>query len=88
VEFSSGFGDIVDARVVEIDLAEPSYEGLLEALEKRYPGVRRKLTGEDGLLKRALMMARNGKKVHRSRLRDLTLEEGDVIRLLIVLGGG
>ncbi|GAA4938637.1 molybdopterin converting factor small subunit [Nonomuraea thailandensis] len=65
------------------DLAE-----LLENLDQRYPGLRARLVGDDGRLRRFINVFINDGEIPVRRTLDAPLAKGDNVTILAAVAGG
>jgi molybdopterin synthase sulfur carrier subunit len=61
---------------------------LLEDMDRRYPGFRQQITGEDGELHRFVNIYINDEDIRFLQLLDTPVKEGDVLSILPALAGG
>ncbi|MDO8688929.1 MAG: MoaD/ThiS family protein [Dehalococcoidia bacterium] len=62
--------------------------GLLENLDKDYPGIRQQLTGPDGQLHRFVNIYLNDEDIRFLQQLDTALKDGDIISILPAIAGG
>lgn len=61
---------------------------LLDDLDRRYPGFRKQISGEDGQLHRFVNIYLNDEDIRYLQALDTPVREGDVISILPALAGG
>jgi len=72
----------------EVSVEAQTVTQLLEELEKRFPGLRRKIRREDGSLHGFVNLYVNDEEVRFLNGLDTNLKDGDVVTILTMIAGG
>jgi MoaD family protein len=71
-----------------VSLEATSIDGLLQALEGRYPGIQERLCDENGKLRRFLNLYVNGEDIRYLHNQATTLSDGDEVSIVPAVAGG
>jgi MoaD family protein len=71
-----------------VSLEATSIDGLLDALESRYPGIRKSLCDEAGKLRRFLNFFVNGEDIRFLDSQETALNDGDEVSIVPAVAGG
>jgi sulfur-carrier protein len=71
-----------------VSLEATSIDGLLDALENRYPGIRKSLCDEAGKLRRFLNFFVNGEDIRFLDSQETALNDGDEVSIVPAVAGG
>ena len=71
-----------------VSLEATSIDGLLQALEGRYPGIQERLCDEKGKLRRFLNLYVNGEDIRYLHNQATTLSDGDEVSIVPAVAGG
>jgi molybdopterin synthase sulfur carrier subunit len=71
-----------------VSLEATSIDGLLQALEGRYPGIQERLCDENGKLRRFLNLYVNGEDIRYLHNQATPLSDGDEVSIVPAVAGG
>ncbi len=71
-----------------VEVTATSVDGLLDALEERYPGLRARLCDEGGKLRRFLNVYVNAEDIRFLQNQETALADGDEVSIVPAVAGG
>ena len=74
--------------VASVALTAASVDGLLDALEERYPGIKGRLCDEGGKLRRFLNVYVNSEDIRFLQNQETALQDGDEVSIVPAVAGG
>ncbi|HID87420.1 MAG TPA: MoaD/ThiS family protein [Anaerolineae bacterium] len=72
----------------QVDVEASDIAGLLQELERRFPGIGERLRDEEGHLRRLVGIYVNGENIHFLSGLDTPLRDGDEVSIVPVVTGG
>ena len=72
----------------EIDVLAPNVRELINALEKKYPGIKERICDDSGNVRRFVNIFLNDEDIRFLEKESTPLKEGDVISIVPAIAGG